>query len=299
MPSLKIEITRNFVEVRDLNEEVVLGRGRHADVVLLHASVSRKHARVFQKDTEYIIEDLNSSNGLKVNGESVHSKLLEHGDTIEIGINRLFYSNEDLGIPQRIIDLTLRPEDADTKLAVARNLSDVAIRFVSEERYVELVQVEIGRMLELLDFDDRERMNIETAMNEAIGNAVRHGHQYEQSKIVEFRYIRKPDRLIVRVADEGPGFDYRAMLKRGMELDAVDAARQRYMEGGMGGLGILMMLRCMDKVEYNNLGNEVTLSRYLTEEARQAAAPPPSDTDHEIATNDLSSSTDETQSGTD
>ena len=63
MPSLKIEITRNFVEVRELSEEIILGRGRQADIVLLHASVSRRHARVYQKNNLYAIEDLNSSNG--------------------------------------------------------------------------------------------------------------------------------------------------------------------------------------------------------------------------------------------
>lgn len=275
MPSLKIEITRNFVEVRELEDEVVLGRGRQADIVLLHASVSRRHARVFPQETNYFIEDLQSSNGLKVNGQSVNSKLLKHGDAIEIGVNRLFYSDEDLGVPQRIIDLTLRPEDAEEKLAIARNLSDVAVRFLGEDRYVELIQAQINRMIERTGLDDRARMNVETAMNEAIGNAIRHGHRYDSKKIVELRYVRSGNRLVIRVSDEGEGFDYRAMLKRGMELEAVDAARERYMDGGVGGLGILMMLRCMDKVEYNNLGNEVTLSKFLNEEARQADEPPP------------------------
>ena len=295
MASLKIEITRNFVEVRELSEEIVLGRGRQVDIVLLHASVSRRHARVYPKNNLYIIEDLNSSNGLKINGQPLHSKLLEHGDTIEIGVNRIFFSDEDLGVPQRIVDLTLRPEDAEEKLAIVRNLSDVSIRFLSEDCYVELVQAQIHRIIERLELDDRTRMNIETAMNEAIGNAVRHGHSYNVKKIVELRYVRTEDRIVIRVVDEGEGFDYRAMLKRGMELDAVDAARQRYMDGGMGGLGILMMLRCMDKVEYNNSGNELTLTKFLTEEARRHAEPPPTDPTQPDDEEEVYSESDETQ----
>ena len=60
-----------------------------------------------------------------------------------------------------------------------------------------------------------------------------------------------------------------------MEIDAVDAARARYKEGGTGGLGILMMLRCVDAVEYNETGNELTLTKYRTDDARAANQPAP------------------------
>ena len=39
------------------------------------------------------------------------------------------------------------------------------------------------------------------------------------------------------------------------------AARERYLAGGMGGLGIMLMIRCVDLVEYNDKGNRIILTK--------------------------------------
>lgn len=61
--------------------------GRHPDngVVLPDRSVSKFHARISYSDGEWRIEDLASSNGIKVNGERcAHARLVE-GDSVELG----------------------------------------------------------------------------------------------------------------------------------------------------------------------------------------------------------------------
>ena len=43
---------------------------------------------------------------------------------------------------------------------------------------------------------------------------------------------------------------------------AVDAARSRIDQGRVGGLGIKLMLRCTDRLEYNDVGNMITLTKF-------------------------------------
>lgn len=69
--------------------ELVLGRDC-AEFELLHPTVSRRHA-VLRKvsDQEFTITDLDSVNGVKVNGVRVKSAKLSSGDSIELGEVRL------------------------------------------------------------------------------------------------------------------------------------------------------------------------------------------------------------------
>lgn len=273
---VKVEITQNFVEVRDLGESFVIGRGEDANLILLHPSVSRRHARIFQQDGAYHVEDLGSSNGVKVNSEKVVTRKLDTGDRIQIGIHRLFFNDEEFGLPSKEVTVTTLDEDAEEQLRQdVLEHDDIVIRFPSDEKTVESVQAAMIGKFEPMGFDDLTRINLETAVNEAVGNAVRHGHKFDASKTVEVRMYSDDVKFVLQVLDEGPGFDFKEALKKGMELDAVDAARARFQEGGMGGLGILMMLRCVDAVEYNESGTQLTLTKYRTEEARAAHQPPP------------------------
>ncbi|MGQ9500488.1 MAG: FHA domain-containing protein [Anaerolineae bacterium] len=65
---------------------VVLGRDEKADVLLPDPEVSRLHARVGWFETQYVIEDLRSTNGTYLNGVLLRTpKPLNHGDKIALG----------------------------------------------------------------------------------------------------------------------------------------------------------------------------------------------------------------------
>ncbi|MAG29487.1 MAG: hypothetical protein CL908_01180 [Deltaproteobacteria bacterium] len=70
-----------------VTEEVVIGRNPTTDITLLDEGISREHALVlFDEDAAgYLIEDLQSTNGTKVNGKRVRSAPLSEGDEIQIG----------------------------------------------------------------------------------------------------------------------------------------------------------------------------------------------------------------------
>src|ERR671922_1916191 len=64
----------------------VLGRSREADVVLEDPNVSRRHAEIRPSGGSWIVRDLGSTNGVKVNGRRIQGpQSLKPGDTIELG----------------------------------------------------------------------------------------------------------------------------------------------------------------------------------------------------------------------
>ncbi len=65
---------------------VSLGRREDNTVVLNDPYASGHHAKLYIKNTDYILEDLNSTNGTLLNDEKVEGKvLIEAGDEIKIG----------------------------------------------------------------------------------------------------------------------------------------------------------------------------------------------------------------------
>ena len=83
----------------DLNEEeVIVGRNPTTNITLLDEGISREHALIlFDEDVHYVIEDLSSTNGTKLNGKRVRSAPLAEGDQIQIGqtVFRFFLIKDD------------------------------------------------------------------------------------------------------------------------------------------------------------------------------------------------------------
>jgi len=84
--------------------EIVIGRDEQADLQIVDEMVSRRHIKLTRKgegaDASYVLADLNSSNGVKVNGNRVTRECpLHDGDKIEIGESKLLYT------VKKIVDL--------------------------------------------------------------------------------------------------------------------------------------------------------------------------------------------------
>jgi pSer/pThr/pTyr-binding forkhead associated (FHA) protein len=65
--------------------EVVIGRHSQADVRLPLPDVSRRHCRLVYTDGRWEVTDLNSLNGVFVNGERVQQTTLRHDDELRLG----------------------------------------------------------------------------------------------------------------------------------------------------------------------------------------------------------------------
>jgi predicted component of type VI protein secretion system len=82
-----------------LRTTLMVGRRESCDIVLRFANVSGQHCQLTLESGYWFVQDLNSQNGLKVNGTHVMRKRLDPGDTLSIARHkyRIEYSPADLG----------------------------------------------------------------------------------------------------------------------------------------------------------------------------------------------------------
>jgi len=94
MPKLILHSGEKTVEY-PVGASVTVGRASTNEIHLPNEpKSSRQHCRISQTSNGFILEDLESSNGTKVNGVKVMRQSLRHGDTIQIGQTRLVFDKE-------------------------------------------------------------------------------------------------------------------------------------------------------------------------------------------------------------
>ena len=72
-----------------------LGRSRQSDIVLEDPNVSRRHAEIRPRGGSWVLTDLGSTNGSRVNGRRVEgSEVVRPGDEIELGSTLLTFELE-------------------------------------------------------------------------------------------------------------------------------------------------------------------------------------------------------------
>lgn len=103
MSKLLVYLDGELVGEQQLDHErIMIGRKPNNDLQLAHNAVSGSHAMVITIRNDSFLEDLNSTNGTKVNGKSIKKCLLRDGDEIKVAKHVLKYVFEPL---------ELKPED--------------------------------------------------------------------------------------------------------------------------------------------------------------------------------------------
>jgi pSer/pThr/pTyr-binding forkhead associated (FHA) protein len=84
------ESTLSSGQVIEVTDGTTLGRGGRADMVLGDAAISAEHAQVSRTGRKWIVTDLGSTNGTRVNEALVKGRApLAEGDVLELGTVRL------------------------------------------------------------------------------------------------------------------------------------------------------------------------------------------------------------------
>jgi pSer/pThr/pTyr-binding forkhead associated (FHA) protein len=92
-----LEILDDKNEQIELGEEtVIIGRTPECDIQILLDNVSRKHAQISFRNEEYQIEDLNSTNGIYVNGIKIEKCILRNHDLLDIGGVKILFNEEKI-----------------------------------------------------------------------------------------------------------------------------------------------------------------------------------------------------------
>jgi len=88
------------------SSEALIGRATDNDVQFPDRSVSRHHCRICRNEEAWWIEDLGSTNGTLLRGESVDAReKLEHGDEVVAGFSTFVFQDGD----RPLVNLNLEP----------------------------------------------------------------------------------------------------------------------------------------------------------------------------------------------
>jgi len=75
---------------------LLIGRDSAAQIALRDDEISRRHCQIEFRDGHWIVRDLDSTNGVQVNGEWIEEPTrLNHNDHIDVGITRLTFLKDD------------------------------------------------------------------------------------------------------------------------------------------------------------------------------------------------------------
>ncbi len=111
-----------------------------------------------------------------------------------------------------------------------------------------------GRELEL---SNKEIAHISLAVDEACTNIIKHAYQDSSDGIIKIKIDKKKNKLSVKLTDKGSHFDPSIIPDPNVEES------QKMKKGG--GLGMFLMKKIMDEVEYSakGKGNELILIKYI------------------------------------
>lgn len=114
--------------------------------------------------------------------------------------------------------------------------TSVRLTIPAKPEYISLVRLALSGLSRLRPLSEETLGDLKLAVTEACSNAVRHGYGGGAQGVVEIVYELQPDRLVVEVEDDGPGF--RAVGTRADEENLVE-----------GGLGIAIIKAVSDEFE--------------------------------------------------
>ena len=124
-----------------------------------------------------------------------------------------------------------------------------SVEIPSETENIRDVEESLSEALGDADFSDDDVFAVRLALDEALANAIKHGNRYDAAKKVSVRFQISNASVTIVVADEGDGFDYN-------NLPDPTAPDRLELPSGRG---LLLMRSYMDKIAFNEKGNEVTM----------------------------------------
>ncbi len=107
--------------------------------------------------------------------------------------------------------------------------------------------------LRLRGVDNDSLFKVRLSLDECVTNATRHGHQGDGRRSITVSYLVESENITMKVRDQGPGFDFGLIPDPTLEENLMHP----------GGRGVFLTLRMMDEVSFNDVGNEVTMVKYL------------------------------------
>ncbi|MBI5369090.1 MAG: ATP-binding protein [Planctomycetes bacterium] len=109
---------------------------------------------------------------------------------------------------------------------------------------------------------EQDRQDLKFALREICQNAFEWGNQKEPHRKIRVAYCLFADKIVLKISDEGEGFDPAIVPDPKKNLMEVVLSRKKSGKRP-GGFGIFLVKKIMDEVVYNEKGNVVLLTKHL------------------------------------
>jgi serine/threonine-protein kinase RsbW len=110
---------------------------------------------------------------------------------------------------------------------------------------------DLAQAMSQAGYGELEVFEMRLALDEALTNAVKHGHQGDPARPIRVDYHVNAERVLAEVEDQGPGFN----------PDLVPNPLAPENIGEPGGRGLFLMRSLVTWLEHNAAGNCVTLCK--------------------------------------
>jgi phosphoserine phosphatase RsbU/P len=212
-------------------QEVVIGRSGFCDIVLNKRSVSREHARVFERDGHFFITDLDSINGTFVNGHPIHNPTqLQDGDRINLfDVPLAFYLYDDFAAPSTTTlstfdheapaPLTQRVETSNPRLQSRLNsLVDIACALGSSLNIEEILPKVLDIVFRIFPQAVNGEILLMDADSQLTPRANKHGRDDDSAVLTVVPYNHEPAQKVMET-------------RRGLVVNAGDESNDSVLDG--------------------------------------------------------------------
>jgi len=112
---------------------------------------------------------------------------------------------------------------------------------------LERIQLVIEELADEWEISFALSNTINLALEEAFTNLVKYAYKDEDPHSIEIQFERKTDRVVITLIDDSPPYDPTGKEDPDISLSAE--------ERPIGGLGIFLIKKLMDEVEYKQVGS--------------------------------------------
>ena len=134
----------------------------------------------------------------------------------------------------------------------------VEIKIPSKTKHLHAMRLLTQNLAESMGFGTKDSEKAALAVEEALTNVIEHAYHGEEDRKMRVIYEIENGKLTVRILHQGDQFD-------ASQYSSTDDLTQFYKQRKKGGLGVLIMKRCMDEVTYKSgpRQNECCMIKYL------------------------------------
>ncbi len=136
-----------------------------------------------------------------------------------------------------------------------KRIKEQSISVPASTAYISAVRDFVGLYANQFGFNDHEVDEIRLAVDEAYTNVIKHAYQYDENQRVLISIGALSDEFWISITDQGRAFN--------PELYSEPDIKERIRLKKRGGVGVYLIRKLMDAVEYSNMGgtNEIKMTK--------------------------------------